>query len=104
MAAPVKSPSKGAVLGAIADETGLNRKQVAAVFASLTAQIKKSLSNKGPGVFAIPGLVKLKIKKKPATKERVGINPFTKQEQVFKAKPASKTVKAVALKGLKDLV
>ena len=103
MASP-KAPTKGAILGAIAEETGLNRKQVVAVFSSLTGQIKKSLGPKGAGVFAIPGLVKLKLKKKPATKERVGINPFTKQEQVFKAKPASKTVKAVALKGLKDLV
>jgi hypothetical protein len=104
MAAP-KAPSKGTVLGAIAEETGLNRKQVAAVFSSLTTQIKKSLGNKGPGVFAIPGLVKLLVKKKPATKGGTRPNPFKPGEMMdVKPKPASKTVRARPLKGLKELI
>ena len=103
MAAP-KAPSKGAVLGAIAEETQLTRKQVAAVFASLTNQIKKSLGAKGPGTFAVPGLVKLIVRKKPATKAREGINPFTKEKVMFKAKPASKKVRALPLKNLKSFV
>jgi nucleoid DNA-binding protein len=55
-------------------------------------------------MFTVPGLMKLKVVKKPARKARMGINPFTKEEVMFKAKPASKGVKVLALKGLKDMV
>ena len=76
-----------------------------AVFDSLAGQIKKSLAGRGgPGIFTVPGLMKLKVVKKPARKARMGINPFTKVEMMFKAKPASKSVKVLALKGLKDMV
>jgi nucleoid DNA-binding protein len=68
-------------------------------------QIKKSLGGRGaPGTFTIPGLLKLRVVKKPAKKARKGINPFTGEEMMFKAKPASRAVKALALKGLKDMV
>ena len=104
MAAP-KAPSKGAVLGAIAEETALTRKQVAAVFDSLTSQIKKSLGKKGPGVFAVPGLVKLVVRMKPATKAGTRPNPFKPGEMMaVKAKPASRKVVARPLKGLKELI
>jgi hypothetical protein len=104
MASP-KAPSKGTVLGAIAEETTLTRKQVAAVFESLSGQIKKSLGKKGPGVFAIPGLVKLIVKNKPATKAGTRPNPFKPGEMMeVKAKPASRTVRARPLKGLKELI
>ncbi len=103
--AAAKAPSKGAVLGAIADETGLTRKQVAAVFTSLTTQIKKSLGAKGPGTFAVPGLVKLIVRKKPATKAGTRPNPFKPGEMMaVKAKPASRKVVARPLKGLKELI
>ena len=71
----------------------------------MSAQIKKNLGGRGaPGIFTVPGLMKLRVVKKPATKARKGINPFTGEEMMFKAKPASKTVKVAALKGLKDMV
>ncbi len=103
--AAAKAPSKGAVLGAIAEETELTRKQVAAVFVSLTNQIKKSLGPKGPGTFAVPGLVKLIVRKKPATKAGTRANPFKPGEMMaVKAKPASRKVVARPLKGLKELI
>ena len=80
----------------------MSRKQVAAVFESLNGQIKKSL--RSGGLFTLPGLLKLKVVKKPATKAREGINPFTKEKMIFKAKPASKKVRALPLKSLKAFV
>jgi nucleoid DNA-binding protein len=102
-AASVKGPSKGEILMSIAEETGLSRKQVASVFDSLGMQIDKNLGKKGPGLFVVPGLMKITVITKPATKARKGINPFTKEEQMFKAKPARKVVKIRALKSLKDM-
>jgi len=102
-AASVKGPSKGEILMSIAEETGLSRKQVASVFDSLGMQIDKNLGKKGPGLFVVPGLLKITVITKPATKARKGINPFTKEEQMFKAKPARKVVKIRALKSLKDM-
>ena len=103
MAAPAKAPSKGEILGTAAEQTGVSRKQVAAVLESLTGQIKTSLGKKGPGSFVVPGLMKINVIHKPATPARKGINPFTKQEQMFKAKPARKVVKVRPLKSLKEM-
>jgi nucleoid DNA-binding protein len=100
-----KPPTKSEIYAKIVEDTGLTRKDVAAVFDSLNGQIKKNLGGRGaPGMFTIPGLLKLRVVKKPATKARKGINPFTGEEMMFKAKPASKAVKATVLKGLKDMV
>ena len=100
-----KPPTKSEIYSTIADDTGLTKKDVAAVFDSLSAQIKKNLGSRGgPGLFTVPGLMKMKVVKKPARTARMGINPFTKEEVMFKAKPASKSVKVLALKGLKDMV
>ena len=100
-----KPPTKSQIYAQIADDTGLTRKDVAAVFDSLNGQIKKNLGGRGaPGLFTIPGLLKMRVVKKPATKARKGVNPFTGEEMMFKTKPASKTVKVAALKGLKDMV
>lgn len=100
-----KPPTKSQIYATIAEDTGLTRKDVAAVFESLSGQIKKNLGGRGgPGLFTLPGLLKMRVVKKPATKARKGINPFTGEEMMFKAKPASKTVKVAALKGLKDMV
>jgi DNA-binding protein HU-beta len=97
-----KAPTKSEILSQICKDTELSRKQVSAVFESLNGVIKKSL--RGSGVFTLPGLLKMKVIKKPATKERQGINPFTKQPTVFKARPASKKVRVLPLKSLKALV
>jgi nucleoid DNA-binding protein len=86
----------------ICKDADLSRKQVAAVFESLNTQIKKSL--RSGGLFTLPGLLKMKVVKKPATKAREGINPFTKEKMVFKAKPASKKVRVLPLKSLKAFV
>jgi len=100
-----KHPAKTEIYTKIADDTGLTKKDVAAVFESLSGQIKKNLGGRSaPGMFTIPGLLKLRVVKKPARKARKGVNPFTGEEMMFKAKPASKAVKVVALKGLKDMV
>jgi nucleoid DNA-binding protein len=97
-----KSPTRSEVIAQICKDTDLTRKQVAEVFESLHKVIKKSL--RGPGLFTMPGLLKMKVVKKPATKEREGINPFTKEKMIFKAKPASKKVRVLPLKSLKDFV
>jgi nucleoid DNA-binding protein len=100
-----KPPTKSEIYAKIADDTGLTRKDIAAVFESLNGQIKKNLGGRGaPGIFTVPGLLKLRVVKKPARPARKGVNPFTGEEMMFKAKPASKAVKVTALKALKDMV
>jgi nucleoid DNA-binding protein len=100
-----KPMTKSEVYKSISDDTDLSRKEVAAVFDSLSALIKKNLGGRNaPGLFTVPGLMKIKVVKKPAVKARQGVNPFTGEEMMFKAKPASKAVKVQALKGLKDMV
>ena len=96
--------SKGQIVSGIADATGLAKKQVGSVFEAMAAQIKKSLSSRGAGVYTVPGLMKLVVVRKPATPARQGINPFTGQETMFKAKPARNVVKIRPLKNLKDMV
>ena len=65
---------------------------------------RRNVGKKGPGVFAVPGLMKITVQHKPATKPRKGINPFTGQEMMFKAKPARNVVRIRPLKSLKDMV
>jgi nucleoid DNA-binding protein len=99
-----KAMTKSEIYSAIAEKTGLTRKQVASVFDGLGGLIANSLGKKGPGIFTMPGLLKLKVVRKPATKEREGVNPFTGEKMIFKAKPARNVVKALALKALKNMV
>src|SRR5258708_9205667 len=94
--------NKSEVLTQISKDTNLSRKQVGEVFESLNGVVKKSL--KGNGLFTFPGLLKMKVVKKPATKAREGVNPFTGEKMMFKAKPASKKVRIAALKSLKEFV
>ena len=97
-----KAPTKSEILAQICKDTDLSRKQVTAVFDSLNGVIRKSL--RSGGMFTLPGLLKMKVVKRPATKARQGINPFTKEKMMFKAKPASKKVRVLPLKSLKALV
>ena len=99
-----KPPTKSEIMSSIAETTELSRKEVASVFEALEGIIQDNLKPRGPGMFSIPGLMKIRVIKKPATKARKGINPFTKEETIFKAKPARKVVKVLPLKGLKDMV
>jgi hypothetical protein len=99
-----KPMPKSVVYKELAGRTGLEASQVSAVFEALEELIKEQLSKKGPGLFSIPNLIKLKLIKKPATKAGKKPNPFKKGEMMeVKAKPASVKVKPVVLKGLKDL-
>ncbi len=99
-----KARTKSQVYGELADHAELTRKQVAGIFDGLAGLIKKDIGKRGPGTFTVPGLMKIKVVRKPATKARKGINPFTGVEMMFKAKPARNVVKVQALKGLKDMV
>ncbi|MCE9592165.1 MAG: HU family DNA-binding protein [Planctomycetes bacterium] len=98
-----KAPSKSEILTSVAGTTGLSRKQVGSVLASVTDLIGKNVGKKGPGIFVVPGLMKIIVVSKPATKARKGINPFTKEEVMFKAKPARRVVKIRPLKALKEM-
>jgi nucleoid DNA-binding protein len=97
-----KKPStKSEILSHLSDKTGLKRKEVAAVFDELAIVIKKDL--KSAGIINVMGLMKIKLVRKPAQPARKGINPFTKEEVMFKAKPARNVIKVLALKSLKDM-
>jgi DNA-binding protein HU-beta len=104
-AAPKKatSMSKSALLNAIAEVSeGVTRKQVKLVLDNLSQIAYREL--KKNGVFTMPGFAKFRVVKKPATKAREGINPFTKQAMTFAAKPASKSVRARPIKAIKDAI
>ncbi len=94
--------TKSAMMATIAEETGLSKKEVAAVFESLSGIIEGHVKKGGAGACTVPGLMKIKTVRKPATRARKGINPFTGEETMFKAKPASIQVKIRPLKKLKD--
>lgn len=95
--------NKTQMLQQIADATQLSKKQVQAVLDELTNVIEGHVKKKGIGEFVLPGLLKITTVKKPATKARKGINPFTGEEVMFKAKPASTSVKVRPLKKLKEM-
>jgi nucleoid DNA-binding protein len=99
-----KPMTKTELIAALAESTGLAKTQVVSLFDELAKLIKKELGDEGAGVINISSLLKIKVVRKPATPERQGINPFTKEEMVVKAKPAKNVVKLVPLKELKELV
>lgn len=96
--------TKSQILNYIAESSGLKRKDVANVITALTEMMEKALSKRGPGEFIVPGLMKCRVVRKPATKARKGLNPFTGEETTFQAKPARNIVKIRPLKKLKDMV
>lgn len=101
----LKQPmTKAQLISAIADESGLTRKQVADVLTALGGQIQRHVKKRGPGTFTLPGLLKIRTVRKPARRARSGTNPFTGEETTFAAKPAHTVVKVQPLKGLKDMV
>src|ERR1035437_7998640 len=105
-AAPKKTKplSKSEILNAVSDAIGeeLSKKHVKTIVEALVATGHKEL--KKSGTFILPGFAKFVVVKKPAKPARKGINPFTKLEQPFAAKPASKSVKARPVKAIKDAV
>lgn len=104
-ASPItKSFTKTQILGEISAITTLTQKQVASVLEVLQHIIERHVKKGGSGVFVFPGLLKIQVVHKPATKARKGINPFTGLETMFKAKPARNVIKIKALKKLKGMV
>ena len=99
-----KLMSKSELIQRIADQhpNGLSRKEIKAVIESLASVGYKEL--KKTGAFFVPGIAKFVDIKKPATKARKGINPFTKEPTIFKAKPARKIIRARPVKAVKDAV
>ncbi len=107
-AAPVKTikepMTKSQLYTTIAERTDMKKKDIVAVFDELTNIINGHVKRNGAGIFTMPGLCKIKVVRKPATKARKGINPFTGEPTIFKAKPARNVVKILALKALKEMV
>ncbi len=102
---PIKvRQTKSHILEQIATSTELSRRQVSSVLDGLADVIEAHIKKNAVGVFVLPGLMKISTVRKPATKARKGINPFTKEEVMFKAKPASTAVRVRPLKKLKDMV
>lgn len=99
-----KPRTKSEVYTVIADQVGISKKEVAAVFDTVGALAKADLSKAGPGAINLGGLMKVTVQRKPATKARKGTNPFTGEPTVFKAKPARNVVKIRPMKAMKDLV
>lgn len=109
-AAPKKKPTitskmtKTAMLTEIATNTDLSKAQVNAVLEELESVIERHIRKRGAGEFTLPGLLKIKAAKRPATKKRMGRNPATGEEIVIAAKPATTRVRVTALKKLKDMI
>jgi nucleoid DNA-binding protein len=99
-----KAATKTVVYQALSEKTELTKKDIGKVFDELTAFIKAQLGKKGPGVFTVPGLLKIKRVEKKATPARQGKNPRTGEPMTIPAKPKRTVVKALALKGLKEMV
>ena len=99
-----KPMTKSGIMAEISDKTGLTKKQVSSVLDEMTILIERHIKKGGAGQFSLPGLMKVEVKRKPATKARKGINPFTGEETIFKAKPARNVVKIRPLKKVKDMV
>lgn len=95
--------TKSQIIDQIGAKTDLSRKQVTSVLEELTNVIAAHLDKKAVGEFVLPGILKISAVKKPAVKARKGISPFTKEEVVFKARPATTVVKVRPLKKLKDM-
>lgn len=95
--------SKTQLLTTLSESSGVSKKEVVAVLDTLYEIIEQHIKRRGPQLFTLPGLAKIKVINKPATKARKGINPFTGEPTVFKAKPARNVVKVLALKKLKEM-
>ncbi|HVY44832.1 MAG TPA: HU family DNA-binding protein [Minicystis sp.] len=94
--------TKAQFVAALADGSGLDKKSVTNILDALASLVKKELGSAGPGEVTIPNLVKLKAKATPATQDRQGTHPFTKEPMTIKGKPASVKVRATPVKALKD--
>lgn len=101
---PDRRMSKSQFVTTLAEKSGLNRKQAVSALDTINAMVAQQLGKRGPGEVLIPGLLKLSVFDKPATREHEGINPFTKEPMTYKAKAARKVIKVRPLKALKDAI
>jgi len=99
-----KRMSKTQFVAAVAEKSGLTKKQANMALEAINKVVARELSKKGPGEVVLPGLLKLSVVIKPATQQHEGVNPFTKEPMTYKAKAARKVVKIRALKALTDAV
>lgn len=101
----IKDPmTKSGVIKTITDVTSVSKRDVASVLECLTQVIEKHVKTGGPGKFVMAGVLKITVVRKPARPARKGVNPFTGEEIMIKARPAYKTVRIKALKKLKEMV
>jgi nucleoid DNA-binding protein len=96
--------NKSQFVAALAEKSGLDKKQAAAALDAVNFLVAQQLGKQGPGEVLIPGLLKLNIVDKPATPKHEGVNPFTKEPMTFKAKPARRVIRVRTLKALKDAI
>jgi len=101
---PKKRMNKTQFVTALAEKSGLDKKQAASALDAINAMVGQQLGSKGPGEVLIPGLLSMNVVDKPATRQHEGINPFTKEPMTYKAKAARKVIKVRLLKSLKDAV
>jgi len=99
-----KRLTKAQIVAELADSTQIDKKAINTILSAIGTLIGRELSATGSGEFVLPGIVKFKTVVKPATKDRQGVNPFTKQPMAIKAKPASRKIRATIIKALKDAV
>ena len=99
-----KRMSKSQFVSALAEKSGLNRKQAMSALDTINAMVAQQLGKRGPGEVLIPGLLKLNVVSKPATKKHEGVNPFTKEPMTYQAKAAHKVIRVRPLKALKDAI
>jgi DNA-binding protein HU-beta len=99
-----KKMTKSQFVTTLAEKSGLNRKQAASALETINAMVTQQLGKRGPGEVILPGLLKLSVVGKPATRKHEGVNPFTKEPMTYKAKAAHKVIKVRLLKALKDAV
>jgi nucleoid DNA-binding protein len=99
-----KRMTKSEFVTTLAEKSGLNKKQATSALGTINTMVAQQLGKRGPGEVLIPGLLRLSVVNKPATRQHEGINPFTKEPMTYKAKAARKVIKARPLKALKDAV
>ena len=99
-----KRMSKSQFVTTLAEKSGLSKKQATTALDTINGMVAQQLGKRGPGEVLIPGLLKLNIVDKPATRKHQGVNPFTKEPMTYKAKAARKVIKVRPLKALKDAI
>jgi nucleoid DNA-binding protein len=99
-----KRMSKSQFVTTLAEKSGLNKKQATSALETINAMVAQQLGKRGPGEVLIPGLLKMNIVDKPATRQHKGVNPFTMEPMTFKAKAARRVIRVRTLKALKDAI